>query len=51
MAKDTVTVPLTFSRPVHSKLSKLKDKMELTWEEFFLQPYEDKEEACDGTHA
>jgi hypothetical protein len=41
MAKDTVTVPLTFSRPVHLKLSKLKDKMALTWEEFFLKPYEE----------
>jgi hypothetical protein len=51
MAKDTVTVPLTFTRPVHSRLSELKDKMNLTWEEFFLKPYENMEETCDGTHA
>lgn len=43
MAKDTVTVPLTFSRPVHARLSELKDKMKLTWEEFFLKPYEEVE--------
>jgi hypothetical protein len=40
MAKDTVTVPLTFSRPVHARLAELKDGLGLTWEEFFLRPYE-----------
>ena len=50
MAKDTITVPLTFVRPVHARLSKMKDEMGLTWEEFFLKPYE-KEEAPEGTGA
>ena len=40
MAKDVVTVPLSFSRAEHERLSKLKDGLGLTWEQFFLRPYE-----------
>jgi hypothetical protein len=45
MAKDTITVPLTFSRPTHARLSKLKDTMGVSWEEFFLMPYEERAKA------
>lgn len=42
MPKDTVTVPLTFYKPVHGRLKELKDEMGLTWEEFFMKPYEEQ---------
>lgn len=40
MAKDTVTVPLTFTKEEHARLAYMKAGMGLTWEEFFTRPYE-----------